>query len=100
MFTFVRTLLRNLTHKPATRTYPFTKREPFANFRGHLTIDPKTCIYCGICAKRCPANAIVVGKAPKAWTLDPYKCILCSYCVEACPKKCMTMHPEHQRKDA
>lgn len=99
MFTFVRTLFRNLVRQPATRLYPFEVREPIPAFRGHLVIDPAVCIYCGICSKRCPANAIAVSKDPKSWTLDPYRCILCSYCADVCPKKCLKMNPSHVRKD-
>ena len=35
-------IVRNLFGKPATRRYPFEKREPFAGTRGHLEIDPDT----------------------------------------------------------
>jgi formate hydrogenlyase subunit 6/NADH:ubiquinone oxidoreductase subunit I len=88
-------LIKNLLNKPATRLYPFEKREPFEATRGHIDMDPNVCIYCGICAKRCPTNAISVTKEPKDWTVDPYQCIVCNYCVEVCPKKCITMHRQY-----
>ncbi|NLF38192.1 4Fe-4S binding protein [bacterium] len=96
MFTLINNVIRNFLHRPATRRYPFEKREPFAGARGHLVIDPATCVYCGICATKCPANALAVSRDPKSWTLDPYKCILCGYCIESCPKKCLSMNPHHR----
>ncbi|OHB56064.1 MAG: hypothetical protein A2Y07_03080 [Planctomycetes bacterium GWF2_50_10] len=96
IFTFVNNVWQNITSRPATRLYPFTPRTPIAGARGHLQIDADTCIYCGICQKRCPSNALAVTREPKTWTLDPYKCIVCSYCVEACPKKCLSMNPAHK----
>lgn len=94
--TFLNAIFRNLFAKPATRLYPFVKREAPAGTRGRLEIDPDTCIYCGICSKRCPADAIAVTKTPaKTWTLDNYRCIVCGYCVEVCPKKCLAMNREY-----
>ncbi len=94
--TFLNAIFRNLFSRPATRRYPFVKREPFPGTRGQLAIDPDRCIYCGICAKRCPANAITVSKTPsKSWTLDNYRCVICGYCVEVCPKKCLTMKQDY-----
>lgn len=96
MFTFIRNILNNMFGTPATRLYPFEKRVPIEGSRSQLKIDPALCIYCGICAKRCPAMALkVVSKDNKSWTLDPYRCILCGYCVEVCPKKCLHMDPDH-----
>ena len=75
--------------------YPFVSRTPVAGSRGHLVNDPNTCIYCGICQKRCPSDALKVARDPKTWTLDPYRCIVCGYCVDVCPKKCLSMNPNH-----
>lgn len=95
MFTLIGNILRNLTGKPATRPYPTQRREPIPGNRGSLQIDPAVCIYCGICSKRCPAQALAVTREPKTWTVDPYRCILCGYCVEVCPKKCLSMNPQY-----
>jgi len=96
MFPFLRNLLRNLVSEPATRDYPRERRAPMPGSRGRLVCAPDACVYCGLCASRCPARAIQVGRDPKEWTLDPYRCILCAYCVEVCPKKCLRMEPEHR----
>lgn len=100
MLTMISNILRNLTRKPATRPYPFVKREPFAATRGHLENDANACIYCGLCARRCPANSLAVSREPKSWTLDPYRCIVCGYCVEVCPKKSLKMNPKHGKFNA
>ncbi|MCX7004478.1 MAG: 4Fe-4S binding protein [bacterium] len=97
MFPFVTTILRALRRGPATRRYPYEVRPPMAGSRGHLVNEPDTCIYCGLCVRRCPAGALAVTREPKSWTLDPYRCILCAYCVEVCPKKCLRMEPSHVR---
>lgn len=97
MFSMLKTVLKMVVRTPATRRYPFTKRVPIGGARGHLVIDANLCVYCGICAKRCPANALGVVRDPKSWTLDPHKCIICGYCVEVCPKKCLAFDPGHIR---
>ncbi len=89
-------IIQNVFGAPATREYPFVKRETFEGARGHITMDPNLCIYCGICAKKCPTNALAVDKDPKSWTLDPFKCIICNACVEVCPKKCIYMNKDHR----
>jgi NADH-quinone oxidoreductase subunit I len=85
----------NIRSKPATRLYPFEKREPPPGARGHLVNDPAACVYCGLCQRRCPAMALRVERKPKTWTLDRYRCILCGYCVEICPKQSLSMNPGH-----
>lgn len=97
MFDMLSTIIKNLFTGPATRMYPFVKRETFEQVRGQITgIDVDVCIYCGICQRKCPALAITVDKATKTWSLDPYKCIICGVCEEACPKKCLHMDKEYR----
>ena len=100
MFSLIGNVFKNLRSKYATRLYPYEVRESFTGSRGKLEIDADVCIYCGICAKRCPANAIEVTRKPdKTWTLDSYRCIVCSYCVDACPKKCLYMNAKHRSQE-
>ena len=96
MFNLLHNIGRNLLRTPATRRYPVERRAPPAGTRGHLDMEIGKCTFCTLCAKRCPASAIVVTRKPNTWTLDPYRCILCNYCVEVCPTHCIHMQPEHR----
>ena len=49
--------------------------------------DPAKCIYCTICARKCPAGALTVDRAAKTWALDEDACVACGTCAAACPKK-------------
>ena len=49
-------------------------------------IDPRTCIGCQLCAKKCPAQAIS-GEKKKAHVIDREKCVRCGVCAQVCPKK-------------
>ena len=77
--------------KPATSQYPFTPRKPLAGSRGRLVFTKDNCVYCNVCAKKCPTGAITVQRAQKRWTLDRLRCINCGCCVEACPKDAIRM---------
>jgi len=89
MFGMLQNVLNNLFSKPATRLYPKEKRPFFKGTRGSLEIEIDKCIFCGICQRKCPANAITVDRNAKMWQLNQYKCVLCNVCVESCPKKCL-----------
>jgi len=49
-------------------------------------IDPKRCQACMICARRCPADAILSGKKT-IHLIDQEKCIKCGTCLEVCPPR-------------
>jgi len=91
MFDMLGNILKNLSSKPATRKYPFEKREPFKGTRGQVDIEIDSCIFCGICSKKCPSNAINVSKADKTWDVDHFKCVVCGVCEDVCPKKSIHM---------
>ena len=52
---------------------------------------PSRCVYCTLCAKKCPAGALTVDRAAKTWTLDEDLCVGCGTCAGACPKKAILM---------
>ena len=93
LFSIFKDILGNLVKGPVTRNYPAKVRDPFPGERGKLVIDEKSCIFCGMCAKKCPANALIVTRQPKEWKFERFRCIICGACVEACPKKCLSMVP-------
>ena len=53
--------------------------------------DPAKCVYCTLCAKKCPAGALTVDRKEKTWVLDEDKCVACGTCASVCPKKAIIM---------
>ena len=53
---------------------------------GPLTCDLSTCIFCGLCAKNCPVDALEVDRKEKSWKVDEDECIKCGACIDKCPK--------------
>ena len=49
----------------------------------HFVIDPGKCKGCTLCAKNCPANAIM-GAVKAPHVIDPNKCIKCGACMDNC----------------
>ncbi len=100
-----KTVLKSIFGKSACLMYPIVSRQFVEGTRGQISIDSAQCIYCGICQKKCPTDAIVVEKkkslkdsagvvqesGQNLWQIDRLRCITCNYCVEACPKKCLHM---------
>ncbi len=100
LFTIFRNIVRHSFGGPVTRRYPAEVREPFPGERGKLVIEAEKCIYCGICSRKCPANAITVTRKPdQSWQFERFRCILCGYCVEACPKKCLKLVPRLEKEE-
>lgn len=85
----------SLFKEPETTRYPAQKKTPPEGLKGHISNDVDTCILCGICSKRCPADAIAVDKAARTWTIDPFLCVQCGSCVRECPKHCLSMEPSY-----
>ncbi len=81
--------------KPVTTRYPFEPRVAIPGSRGQIEFKQETCVYCNVCARRCPTGAIVVQRAQKRWTIDRLLCISCGYCVEVCPKKSLSLATAH-----
>lgn len=84
-------ILKNLFSKPATRRYPFIKREPFERTRGKLSWDISKCDLCGDCGRICASSAIVVDEEKGEIHYDPFKCIYCALCVESCLQGAISM---------
>lgn len=99
IFKMAKTVISNTFHKPATRLYPIEKREFYTNTRGKLGIDIATCIFCGMCQRKCPADAITVNRQEKTWAVEPFSCISCGNCVDACPKKSLFLENQYTTPD-
>lgn len=48
-----------------------------------LTVE-NTCIGCGLCAEKCPENAIEISNGKPVWVKD--KCAMCLGCLHRCPQ--------------
>jgi NADP-reducing hydrogenase subunit HndC len=53
-------------------------------------INPEICIGCHLCAKNCPADAIV-GVPRKPHVINPDKCIKCGMCMARCKFKAISV---------
>ncbi len=93
---FLPGVLGNLFGGPATRLYPFQKREPFENARGQIELDRDNCNYCGACSKRCPTSAINVDRTNKVFYFEPFRCIICEACIEICPRNGIKLLSNHR----
>ncbi|MBR9987088.1 MAG: 4Fe-4S binding protein, partial [Desulfosarcina sp.] len=49
----------------------------------HYDVDTEACTGCGLCAKKCPQDAIT-GKKKEPHRLDQDKCIKCGICYDVC----------------
>ena len=61
--------------KPPTSRYPFEPRRELAGSRGRLVFTKDNCVYCTVCAKKCPTGALVVNRAQKKWAIDRLLCL-------------------------
>ncbi|MDR3294259.1 MAG: 4Fe-4S dicluster domain-containing protein [Clostridiales Family XIII bacterium] len=92
-------IMGSLFKKPATLMYPVIPRQWQEKTRGHIEVVMADCILCGICARKCPTDAITVAKDARTWTIQRMQCVQCSCCVEVCPKKCLTNKNEYTAPD-
>ncbi|MDD3890072.1 MAG: 4Fe-4S binding protein [Syntrophomonadaceae bacterium] len=87
-------IISNLTHGPRTRIYPLEVRKLPTGARGHIEFDMEKCIFCSLCMKRCPADAIIVDRKGKTLTFAPLRCIVCEACIEGCAKDAITLYEQ------
>ena len=58
---------------------------------GKPVCDTSKCVYCTLCAKKCPQSALEVDRAAKTWKCDYDACVACGVCATVCPKKAIEM---------
>ncbi|WP_433569110.1 EFR1 family ferrodoxin [Tractidigestivibacter sp.] len=69
-------------------SYPVSKvaqglYDGFARKTSHLSVGD-SCIGCGLCAKRCPVQAIEMRDDRPVWVKE--RCVMCLRCLHSCPK--------------
>ena len=60
-FAMTKLALRWALTKPPTSRYPFEARRIIAGSRGRLVFTKDNCVYCTVCAKKCPTGALMVN---------------------------------------
>lgn len=75
--------------KAAPAAAPAAAASPSVSPRGDgkPVQDPTKCVYCTICAKKCPQGALEADRANKVWKCNYEECIACGNCANVCPKK-------------
>jgi len=89
-------VFRSLFLRPATRQYPFVRKEAPKSLRGKLHWDQEKCTGCLLCVKDCPAEAIeviMVDKVNKRFVTRYHldRCTFCSQCVISCRQNALEM---------
>ncbi|MGE5257540.1 MAG: 4Fe-4S dicluster domain-containing protein [Hyphomicrobiales bacterium] len=97
MFKMTPNIMRNLVVKKSTRRYPYEVREPFDKARGELLNEIERCIFCGMCATKCPSQCIEVDKQTYKWNYDPFACVYCGVCVDICPSKSLHQKAQYRK---
>jgi ech hydrogenase subunit F len=88
--------LRNLVSRPVTRRYPAEARAPFPGARGTLEFDVDTCIFCMLCARKCPTGAITCLRDERYFAIEQLSCIACGVCVDVCSKHSLWLTGERR----
>lgn len=73
--------------------FPNPARFMHSNYRSQ--IDPEKCDTCGVCAGRCPMDAVV--ECEEFMEINADRCIGCGVCVSTCPREAISFL---QREDA
>jgi Na+-translocating ferredoxin:NAD+ oxidoreductase subunit B len=72
------------------------EKNMFARSNFVSRIDPETCVACGLCAERCPVNAIAADDGPSR--VDADQCIGCGVCHPTCPSESVSLVPRPEEE--
>ena len=91
--TFLKAAPKKPAPKPAEGAAPAADAAPAVKPRddGKPVQDPNKCVYCTLCAKKCPGEALTVDRKEKTWVLDEDKCVSCGTCRDVCPKDAIVL---------
>ena len=73
---FASEMLGNLFKPPATSQYPFKPRKVYEADRGKVINNIDNCIFCGMCMRNCPSDAITVDRNARTWKINRFACVL------------------------
>jgi ferredoxin len=66
---------------------------------GEVHVDAEVCKHCGICARTCPGEVLVMDEGiPRAREDSPFGCIACGHCMMSCPEEAITVTVRRRRK--
>ncbi|MFH0861843.1 MAG: 4Fe-4S dicluster domain-containing protein [Candidatus Altiarchaeota archaeon] len=89
--------IKALFSRPSTLMYPKKPAKKKDITRGRLENDIAKCVFCGMCQRICPADAITVERPNKSWEVDRYRCVVCGACVGVCPVKSLRMDTDYTK---
>ncbi len=65
---------------------------PVCQDTGKFTVGAGACVGCGLCAKRCPVNAIQMRDGVPIWSKS--ECAACLRCLHSCPRFAIQRGPK------
>jgi hydrogenase-4 component H len=90
-------LWRSLWRKPITVSFPFGPLQLSPSYRGRVALDVAACRACGLCARDCPASALVVERQGRRGVRITHyydRCANCGQCELSCPTQAIRLQPD------